>query len=168
MVLRFQTQVEEWSSTQAALASSNDRRASVPPGIRGHTPPPISPGTVLVHFDGATKTSIGGGVGFVGFSGPTTILFAFGKFYDYMIDAFIIEMLALRDALGWCLSNSISNVSFCADAHVIIQMINRKDSSHVLGGSLLAEIQVLRVSMQRVSFHFALRKYNRAAHIVAK
>ncbi|CAL1358975.1 unnamed protein product [Linum trigynum] len=47
-------------------------------------------------------------------------------------------------------------------------MINRKDSSHVLSGSLLSEIQVLRVSMQRVSFHFAPRKYNRAAHIVEK
>ncbi|CAI0435810.1 unnamed protein product, partial [Linum tenue] len=98
----------------------------VPPGIRSHTPRVL----FLVHFDGATKGSVGGRSWLRWFYRANAVHFAFGK--------------------------------------VVIQMINRKDLGYVLGGSLLSEIQVLLVSVQRASFYFTLRKFNRTAHIMAK
>ncbi|CAL1381107.1 unnamed protein product [Linum trigynum] len=123
---------------------------------------------MLVHFDRATKESFGGAIDFVGFASQNVISFAFGRSYAEVHDPFVIELLALRDAMRWCLSHSVTNVLFCGDAQVVIRMVSAKDSNHALGGAILKEVQVLRTSLARVSFHFAPRRYNRAAHTVAK
>ncbi|CAL1363270.1 unnamed protein product [Linum trigynum] len=167
MFRQMESQVAEWTSAQEAAVQTRPI-PPIPLMSRNPGPPTIPSGATLVHFDGATKASVGGAIGFVGFSGNQLVIFAFGRFYDFISDPFLIELIALRDALRWCLSHSITNVSFCGDAQVIIRMVNAKDTSHALGGALLSEVQTLRSSLQRVSFHFAPRRYNRAAHFVAK
>ncbi|CAL1357028.1 unnamed protein product [Linum trigynum] len=170
LLRHYYSQVAEWVLAQAHPERSLPRCSPVSSGVlpRDHPPPSIPPGSVLVHFDGATKSLVGCAIGFVGFAEANNSIFAWGRFIPNIDDSFLAELLALRDSLRWCMAHSITNVSFCGDAQVIVRMINAKDSAHAVGGALLQEIQVLRASFLRATFHFALRRYNRAAHIVAR
>ncbi|CAL1380110.1 unnamed protein product [Linum trigynum] len=160
--------MSEWSVAQETTTARRRHGQSRAPPSPNTIPPPIPEGFMLVHFDGATKALVGGAIGFVGLSSQRAISFALGRFYTAFDHPFLIELMALRDDMRWCLSHSITNVLFCGDAQVVIRMIAANDSSHALGGAILKEVQVLRTSLARVSFHFAPCRYNRAAHTVAK
>ncbi|CAL1403177.1 unnamed protein product [Linum trigynum] len=58
----------------------------------------------LVRFDGDVKRDRGVSIGFVGFDSLGALHFALGKFYDGIQDPFLAKLLALRDAMNWCLT----------------------------------------------------------------
>ncbi|CAL1396203.1 unnamed protein product [Linum trigynum] len=112
---QMQRQVQEWreaEQTRPAIPRCRNRQAPAQlsarmnhGGFEGNLP---HPDTINVWFDGAAKRDQGGSVGFVGFQVSGMVLFAFGKAYDGLSDPFIMECLALRDALQWCLMSQPS------------------------------------------------------------
>ncbi|CAL1371368.1 unnamed protein product [Linum trigynum] len=158
LLRQFNCQTAEWFSAQESGTARRRQHLPSPTACRNSTPPTIPSGFMLVHFDGATKESFGGAIGFVGFASQNVVSFAYGRSYAEVHDPFLIELLALRDAMRWCLSHSVTNVLFCGDAQVFIRMVSAKDSNHALGGAILNEVQVLRTSLARVLFHFAPRR----------
>ncbi|CAL1399517.1 unnamed protein product [Linum trigynum] len=123
---------------------------------------------ILVRFDGATKIPQGCATGFVGFSCDGNIIFAVGKFYQGISDAYISELLAIRDAMKWCLTHNFFTVVFCGDSQLVIKDVTLKKTSHSRAGAILEEVHSLLSSFLSVSCLFAPRSFNRAAHVVAK
>ncbi|CAL1367047.1 unnamed protein product [Linum trigynum] len=168
-------QVEEWRMAEAQkVQRSEEVQRSIPHSSSGQGPHSRRTDVsfpsegILVRFDGATKIPQGCATGFVGFSGDGNITFAVGKFYQGISDAYISELLAIRDAMKWCLTHNFFTVVFCGDSQLVIKDVTLKKTSHSRAGALLEEVHSLLSSFLSVSCHFAPRSFNRAAHLVAK
>ncbi|CAL1357176.1 unnamed protein product [Linum trigynum] len=92
-------------------------------------------GGIIVRFDGAMKSNQGSASGFVCFLGDGNILFNFDKLYDGISYVFVSELLALRDAMTWCLIQNFSVVAFCGDFQLVIRHVSSKEASHSLCGT---------------------------------
>ncbi|CAN6713062.1 unnamed protein product [Malus baccata var. baccata] len=78
------------------------------------------------------------------------------------------EAAAIRGALEFCLLQGFVNVFIESDARDIILMIRKELTQDFRIGCLLGDIETLARRMQVVSFVFAPRESNTAAHSVAK
>ncbi|CAL1353631.1 unnamed protein product [Linum trigynum] len=162
---QFTNQVTEWKEAtidQHGQAASVRVPRSLPPQ------PSCPPGGILMRFDGATKKGVGGSVGFVGFNGDRAVICAYGKYYEGISDPFLLELLALRDAMVWSLHRGYSSVCFCGDSQLVIRRAMEDDVCHDRGGAVLEEVRVMKTSFAVVCFVFAPRSTNRAAHRVAQ
>ncbi|CAL1405831.1 unnamed protein product [Linum trigynum] len=136
--------VEEWRMAEAQKVQSFEEvRRSIPHSSTGQdslsrrTDVSFPSEGILVRFDGATKISQGCSTGFVGFSGDGNITFAVGKFYQGITDAYISELLAIRDAMKWCLTHNFLTVAFCRDSQLVIKDVTSKKASHSRAGVIL-------------------------------
>ncbi|CAL1385970.1 unnamed protein product [Linum trigynum] len=166
--------IEEWRTAegQKARQPTGAQRSAANPnnqiGSRRSHPDAICPNNgILVRFDGAMKKNQGGSIGFAGFSRDGTLSFAFGKYYEGISEAYISELLALRDAMRWCLTHNFLVVAFCGDAQLVIKHAMAKNASHSRAGAVLEEVHSFFSFFESVSCLFAPRSYNRAAHVVA-
>ncbi|CAL1352559.1 unnamed protein product [Linum trigynum] len=162
---QFTIQVAEWKEATAGSSAQ-------PPSLRvprcTAPSPNCPPGGLLIRFDGATKKGVGGSIGFVGFNGDRAVVCAYGKYYEGISDPFLLELLALRDAMVWSLHCGYSSVCFCGDSQLVVRRAMEDDVYHDLGGAVLEEVRVLKASFAFVSVVFAPRSTNRAAHRVAR
>ncbi|CAL1361463.1 unnamed protein product [Linum trigynum] len=170
---QFQRQVGEWRTLgpNSSIQPLGGTVSAAPGPSRtpGNAPTtPSSPSLINVWFDGATKGGHGGSIGFVGYHTAGNVLFAFGKFYEGIQDPFLMECLALRDAIHWCLTHSFLSVCFHGDSQLLIRRMIGGDMHHVRGGAILEDVRSLASSFLDVSFVFVSRQLNRAAHHVAQ
>ncbi|CAL1404143.1 unnamed protein product [Linum trigynum] len=165
LVRQLRQQQDEW----AAATNSSSRGGYSHGRPRPAPPSPSCPaGGVLIHFDGATRHGEGGCIGFVGFSEAGSPIYACGKYYESISDPFLMELLALRDAMDWCLTRGIVSVCFCGDSQLVIRRVSENIIEHDRGGAILEEVRVLKSSFTFIRFVFSPRRTNRAAHCVAK
>ncbi|CAL1395383.1 unnamed protein product [Linum trigynum] len=162
---QFRVQVEEWQD-----ASSSQPREQTARRLPSVSHPSVSnpPGGLLLRFDGAFNRATGGSVGFVGYAEGSSLVCAYGKFYPGLNDPFLAELLALRDAMLWCVNHGYYNVCFCGDSQLVTRRATENEVHHESGGAILEEIRLLKSSFFFIKFVFAPRRTNRAAHLVAK
>ncbi|CAL1390217.1 unnamed protein product [Linum trigynum] len=163
---QLQLQVQEWrEAEQTRPAIPHSGNGSAPPpfptrighgGLEGDRP---HPDTIHVWFDEAAKRDQGGSVRFVGFQVSGMILFAFGKAYEGLSDPFVMECLALRDALQWCLMHGFVFVKFHGDSQQLIHRMVRSDVSHDRSGAILEDARALASQFSWVSFCFVSRAH---------
>ncbi|CAL1385295.1 unnamed protein product [Linum trigynum] len=96
------------------------------------------------------------------------ILVAVGFQFPGIEDPMVVEMMALREAVVWCLNRGITKVCFEGDAKVIIDKINQADTRDNRVGAILAEVVHQFASQPRFSVRFVRRRSNRVAHLVAR
>ncbi|CAL1362587.1 unnamed protein product [Linum trigynum] len=68
----------------------------------------------------------------------------------------------------WSLNRVYSAVCFCGDSQLVIRRALENDVNHDRGGAVLEEVRKLKTSFASISFVFAPRRTNRAAHRVAQ
>ena len=78
------------------------------------------------------------------------------------------EAAAIREALIFCVNQVFEKVIIESDARSIIQMLRMEASHDFSLASLLSDIECLARGLKEVSFVFAPRASNKAAHSVAK
>ncbi|KAM2237501.1 hypothetical protein TB1_012105 [Malus domestica] len=78
------------------------------------------------------------------------------------------EAAAIRGALEFCLLQGFDNVIVESDAKAIVLMIRKELIHDFRIGCVLGDIENLARRMHAVSFVFAPRESNTAAHLVAK
>ncbi|CAL1413360.1 unnamed protein product [Linum trigynum] len=171
---QFRAQVDEWQLASAPLTlhrgggGARRARMGATQEARNLVPAGVCPADgVLVRFDGAWKKDAGVGIGFVGFSNNGQLVFAFGRHYPGVSDPFISELLALRDAVNWCVLHGFGSVNFCGDCQLLIRRIRTREVNHGMGGALLEEVCSASALFSFFYCNFTPRLYNRAAHLVA-
>ena len=69
--------------------------------IHSNPHPRPSPNKITISVDGAIREPIGGVIGFVVRECNDSILFSGGRSFANILDPFVIEALALREAIIW-------------------------------------------------------------------
>ncbi|CAL1398080.1 unnamed protein product [Linum trigynum] len=80
----------------------------------------------------------------------------------------VIELLTLREAIGWCLGLGFTEVRFEGDAKVIIDKIISRQASDNRVGAILEEVLHYFLSHPGLAVRFIGRSNNRVAHRVAR
>ncbi|CAL1412455.1 unnamed protein product [Linum trigynum] len=130
-------------------------------------PAPQAESGVVCRWDGATRTGSHSAGGMV-LSSEGGILRAKGVQFPIIEDPVVAEVLALREAVQWCLAQGYSVVRFEGDAKVIIDKIRCLEAEDSRMGAVLSEVVQLFVLHHGVSIRFVGRRSNRVAHLVAR
>ncbi|CAL1399489.1 unnamed protein product [Linum trigynum] len=80
----------------------------------------------------------------------------------------VVELLTLREAIGWCLGLGFAMVRFEGDAKVVIDKINSRQASDNRVGAILEEVLHHFDSHPGLGVRFVGRNNNRVAHRVAR
>ncbi|KAM1189268.1 hypothetical protein FF1_025143 [Malus domestica] len=126
-------------------------------------------GMIKVNTDAAWyKASQRAGLGWVARDFAGVLQGAGGMGASSFHSAAAAEAAAIRGALEFCLLQGFVNVIVEYDARAIVLMIRNELTQDFRIGCLLGDIENLARRMQAVSFVFAPRESNTAAHSVAK
>ncbi|CAL1360746.1 unnamed protein product [Linum trigynum] len=79
-----------------------------------------------------------------------------------------VEILALRDAVHWCVQRGLSVVRFEGDVKFIIDRLNQAQNNDSRAGPIFRE--VLSYLSEHIGFlvRFVGRRSNRVAHLMAR
>ncbi|CAL1372559.1 unnamed protein product [Linum trigynum] len=130
--------------------------------------PAVLPGGVVCHFDGAVRSESHGAVGFVIRDDNGGVLMVRGISYEGLVDPMVIELMAFRDALRWCVGAGLAGVRFVGDAKVVIDKIHARITRDAKAGAIFQEVYILLDNHLDFSVQFVGRQNNRVAHMVAK
>ncbi|CAL1384042.1 unnamed protein product [Linum trigynum] len=161
LMRQFHQQVQEW------LSLPRDQTVQIDP-----TPAPTimfdGADTAICMWDGAVRLGSHAAEGMVILNSERAVILAKGVHFPFLSDPLMVEALALREAIGWCLANGFTMMRFEGDAKVIIEKILWKDirDSHI--GVILEEIVNSFASNLGLSIRFVGRRNNRVAHLVAR
>ncbi|CAN6541779.1 unnamed protein product [Malus baccata var. baccata] len=126
-------------------------------------------GMIKMNTDAAwCKASQRAGLGWVARDFAGVLQGAGGTGASSFHSAAAAEAAAIRGALEFCLLQGFVNVIVESDARAIVLMIRKELTHNFRIGCLLGDIENLARRMQAVSFVFAPRECNTAAHSVAK
>ncbi|CAL1375609.1 unnamed protein product [Linum trigynum] len=167
LVRQFEEQVREWL---ALIESGNYKQVQEQQG-RGESGgvkglQPAMPYCCFV--DGAVLDGSHGAGGMVVYDGLGRVCFVQGFRYAGLVDPFLVELVAFRDAVQCRSLKGLVEVQFCGDAKVAIDKIQTRDARDVKGGRILEEIRKLRHFYQRFEVAFVGRSNNRVAHEVVR
>ncbi|CAN1225604.1 Uncharacterized mitochondrial protein AtMg00310 [Linum perenne] len=129
---------------------------------------PPFPQRLKVNIDGAVQAPLGGSTGWVLRSSTGMVLHAVGTPYPGITDPFILELLACRDAVSWCVFSSLFQVDFEGDAELVSKAIRDQEGTRAQGGIIVQEITRLLTSSPSFKLLLIRRSANRAAHSVAR
>ncbi|CAL9013893.1 unnamed protein product, partial [Prunus brigantina] len=126
------------------------------------------PGLLKVNCDAAWSAQrMGGGVGWVIRDSFGLLLCAGGQGNLHGSSALMMELLAIRHALSECANFSLTDVIVESDSQRGILMLNDRALVDSDLEGIVFDIRQLVASLSRVSFVFAPRSCNQAAHSVA-
>ena len=126
-------------------------------------------GTFKLNTDAAwCKDSLRGGVGWVARDFAGLLQAAGGTGGLFCLSAVMAEACAIRSRLEACLKLGFRKILVESDANELIQMIRKETSPDFNIECILGDIETLACCLESVTFVFAPRESNRAAHSVAK
>ncbi|CAN6710400.1 unnamed protein product [Malus baccata var. baccata] len=126
-------------------------------------------GTIKINTDAAwCRSSLRTGVGWVGRDFAGLLQFAGGSGNGLCHSAVAAEASAIRCALLACIDHGYEQVTIESDALVLIQMLKKESTQDYSIECILGDIETLVQRLTTVTFAFAPRESNRAAHSVAK
>ncbi|CAL1404958.1 unnamed protein product [Linum trigynum] len=96
------------------------------------------------------------------------VLRAIGVQFPVLDDPTVVELLALREAILWCLGQGLAFVRFEGDAKLVIDKIRRADTGDSRMGVVLEEVVNHFDSNPGFSVRFVGRRNNRVAYLVAR
>ncbi|CAL1397819.1 unnamed protein product [Linum trigynum] len=161
LMRQFVQQFEEWVRLPKETVA---RPIQSDPGQQ----PLVGPPRMVCRWDGATKAGSHSAGGVVLFHPFGEIAMVRGYHFPGIDNPQVVELLALREAVGWCVELGFTDIVFEGDAKVIIEKINRGDQSDSRMGAVLAELlQYFRIH-SGFSIRFIGRRSNRVAHMVAR
>ncbi|CAL1383383.1 unnamed protein product [Linum trigynum] len=139
LVRQFEMQVREWMAfVQPEQVPVLQRRISS--GGRGpvqlHLALPFS-----CYVDGAVAPGSHGAGGLVIRDGMGRVCMVKGFYYAGIVDPFLVELVAFRDAVQWCLGKGMDAVWFYGDAKGVIEKIQRRDARDMKGGAYLWKLR---------------------------
>ncbi|CAL1374106.1 unnamed protein product [Linum trigynum] len=118
---QFHQQCEEWERLLVDCATPSLTPILHPTGL-AEAP------TIVCMWDGATRAGSHLADGMVLFGPHREILLDQGTQFRSIDDPLVVESLALREAIFWCVAHGFLDVKFEGDAKVIIDKINRADT----------------------------------------
>ena len=89
---------------------------------------------ITISVDGAIREPIRGAIGFVVRECNDSILFSGGRSFANILDPFVIETLALREAIIWGIERNIPEINFEGDALDVQLKITHPIALHPRGG----------------------------------
>ncbi|CAL1384739.1 unnamed protein product [Linum trigynum] len=129
---------------------------------------PVRSTSIVCMWDGATRRGSHSAGGIVVMTSAREILGVVGVQFQCIDDPLVVEVLALREALWWCLEHGFPMVQFEGDAKVVIDKINRAETGDIRMGAVLEEVVSCFASRTGFSVRFVGRRNNRVAHVVAR
>ncbi|CAL1375080.1 unnamed protein product [Linum trigynum] len=129
---------------------------------------PVQTNAVICMWDGATRQGSHSAGGMVIMTSAREILGVMGVQFQCIDDPLVVEVLALREAIWWCLEHGFSAVHFEGDAKVVIDKINRAETGDTRMGVVLEEVVSYFAFHSGFSVRFVGRSHNKVAHVVAR
>ncbi|CAL1406937.1 unnamed protein product [Linum trigynum] len=120
------------------------------------------------YVDGAVAPCSHGAGGLVIRDAMGIVCYVHGFYYAGLLDSFIFELMAFRDAIRWCSLKGLTEVMFYGEAKVVIEKIQRRDARDVKGGRILVELENLQRQYQGFGISFVGRSNNQMAHDVVR
>ncbi|CAL1355822.1 unnamed protein product [Linum trigynum] len=99
-----------------------------------------APSPFRCFIDGAVCAESHGAAGMVIVDSAGSIIFALGFRYEGMVDPYLVELPAFRDAIRWCAMHDIQGIEYLGDAQVVVNQIHRGNMMDARGGAILQEI----------------------------
>ncbi|CAL1413585.1 unnamed protein product [Linum trigynum] len=161
LLRQFTQQVEEW-----ARLPVEDRFPT--PVVVEQGPGMVGSAAFVCTWDGATRRGSHSAGGMVLMTASSAVLRVAGVQFPAIDDHATVELIALREALLWCLGQGLASVRFEGDAKVVIDKIRRRDSRDSRLGAILEEVIKIFDSSPGFSVRFVGRHRNRVAHLVAR
>ncbi|CAN1141599.1 Uncharacterized mitochondrial protein AtMg00310 [Linum perenne] len=125
-------------------------------------------GRIKVNVDGAIRRAQGGGIGFILRDSSSSVIFAGGRSFPHVLDPFTLEVLAVREALRWCIGKSIVSLDVEGDAAMVTKHILDKKCLHPRAGVIVQECKALLSRYPTIRCFSVRREANTAAHNLAK
>ncbi|CAL1390121.1 unnamed protein product [Linum trigynum] len=130
------------------------------------SPPPAN--FLKINFDVAVRDS-GCSSGLVVRGSDGHVVVAVGLCHQGVVDPYLAELLAVRDAISFVASRSLSQVIVEGDSEVVVNQIRQGVLEISVGGPVLRECrQILDSLSAYIEFRAVLRAANSAAHRVAR
>ncbi|CAL1377911.1 unnamed protein product [Linum trigynum] len=161
LMRQYTQQIEEW----ARLPIEDSPRS---PDVGALEPTPKGSFEVICGWDWATRRDSHSAGGMVPMTPSRDVLRASGVQFPVISDPAIVELLALHEAILWCLGQGFASVRFEGDAKVFIDQIRNGDPRDSRMGAVLEEVVNLFDSNPGLSIRFVGRSNNRVAHLVAR
>ncbi|CAN1292424.1 Putative ribonuclease H protein At1g65750 [Linum perenne] len=139
---RIEAMFDQFSSHLSELPLFQDPSPSQPPLSFGPLSPrhpiwtPPRQNRLKINMDGAVCSPQGGATGWVLRSPDGTVLYAFGTPYPGILDPFILELLACRDAVAWYVFYGLFQVDFEGDAELVAKAVRDHEGLRSTGGLL--------------------------------
>ncbi|CAN1279426.1 Putative ribonuclease H protein At1g65750, partial [Linum perenne] len=121
-----------------------------------------------INLDGAVQAPFGSSTGWVLRAPTGMVLHVVGTPYLGITDPFILELLACRDAVSWCVSSGLFQVDFESDAEMVSKAVSEQENLRAQGGIIVQEVTRLLASSPTFKLLSVRRSANRAAHSVAR
>ncbi|CAL1372198.1 unnamed protein product [Linum trigynum] len=136
---QFYSQVLEFSS----LLSPLPLRRSLPPITPATSWVPPPEGFLKINIDAAVSAS-GCSFGLVIRGSDGHVLLAIGLQHQGIVNPYLAELLALRDAISFVASRSLTHVIVECDSEVVVNQVHQGVSEDSIGGLVLREcLQIL-------------------------
>ncbi|CAL1399998.1 unnamed protein product [Linum trigynum] len=169
LVQQYESQVKEWLSIVQPVQVQRDlSRLGGEMGGGSRCSQGLGVVAYSCFVDGAVAPGSHGAGGLVVRDAMGSVCFVQGFSYAGLVDPFLVELVAFRDAIRWCFLKGLTEVKFYGDAKVVIEKIQRADTRDLRGGRILEEIGGIRWRFQSFEIDFVGRSNNRVAHEVAR
>ncbi|CAN1730043.1 Uncharacterized mitochondrial protein AtMg00310 [Linum perenne] len=129
--------------------------------------PPL-PSRLKINVDGAVRPNLGGSAGWVLRDSEGMVLRAMAATYPGILDPFLLELMAFRDACTWCLWAGVLQVDIEGDAELVSTRLLAGQIRANPGGAIIEEILQMHRGASSWRFMTVRRSGNRAAHYVAR
>ncbi|CAL1406046.1 unnamed protein product [Linum trigynum] len=155
---QFYNQVLEFSS----LLPPPPPRSSILPSLSASSWVPPPEGFLKVNVDAAVSASgCSSGLVFQGSDGHVRL--AIGLQHQGIVNPYLAELLAFRDAISFVASRSLSHVIVEGDSEVVVNQVRQGILEDSVGGSVLREcLQILSSFSACIEFRAVLRSANSA------
>ncbi|CAN1811474.1 hypothetical protein LINPERHAP1_LOCUS26233 [Linum perenne] len=157
----------QWREHNLVFASPPTPSLSYTPSSLVSWLPP-HPTRLKINVDGVVRPGLGGSSGWVLRNSDGVVLRAIGTTYPGIVDPFVLELLALRDACTWCLWAGFMQVDMEGDAELVSTRLLAGQVWANPGGAIIEEILQLQRGVPAWRFMTVRLSGNRAAHYVAR
>ncbi|CAL1355816.1 unnamed protein product [Linum trigynum] len=127
----------------------------------------LPPGHVC-YFDGAVRAGEWSAMGMVLCDSTGAFVSARGGWLQGVPELAMVELVALRESVLWCVSARFTTMLLAGDAKGIIDKVRAGVVNDALGGAILQEIKWMLRDNPGFSVHFVGRQNNRASHLVTR
>ncbi|CAN1126729.1 Putative ribonuclease H protein At1g65750 [Linum perenne] len=123
---------------------------------------------IKCNVDGAVRKGLGGAIGLITRDSFSSILCAGGRSFSKIEDPFSLELLAIREAIYWCLWSGCLLTDIESDSESVIHRLQNCDELHPSVGAIISETRFLLRAHSSIKISHINRKANSAAHAIAR